>query len=123
MTTPTVAKFTSSEWEAFDHTVAEMDPLPDGVHGEVQWLVKPEKGQGKRRCAGIFRAHWKEPFRFTQPHDELLCQLAGELTVTLDDGSIVDIKVGDSAFFPKGSTGSWDYHGKPLTELFIFFMN
>lgn len=114
------------DWEDFDPLIAEMDPLPLGASAEIKWLVKPSdpkfNGLTRRECAGMLRAHWSEPFEFTQPHDELICQLEGDLTVTLKTGEKINLRDGESAFFPKGISGIWDYHGKPMTELFVFFM-
>jgi len=116
----------TGEWEDFDPTIAEMEPLPLGATAQVQWLVKPTdpkfNGLKRRECAGYLKAHWDEPFEFIQPHDELLFQVEGDLSVALDSGEVIHLKDGESAFFPKGSKGIWDYHGKPMKELFVFFM-
>ena len=42
------------------------------------------------------------------------------MTVTVDGGEPVKVNTGDSAFFPKGWSGTWDIH-ETLRKVYTIF--
>jgi uncharacterized cupin superfamily protein len=85
----------------------EFEPFaPDGVPvGEIHWLRQHDAGG--RLAAAVWRA---EPcaFDYVFDSDEACYVLEGEASVHLPDrGETVDLRAGDTAWFPEGTRAVW----------------
>jgi uncharacterized protein len=60
------------------------------------------------------------PSRWLLETNEFIQLVGGSMTVTVDDGEAVKINTGDSAFFPKGWSGTWDIH-ETLRKVYVIF--
>jgi uncharacterized cupin superfamily protein len=76
-----------------------------------------ERHDGTMLSVAVFAC---EPARtvFELEHDEVVYVLEGEVEITLDDGSRVDLGPGDVAVLPKGHTSHW-WIKTPFKELAI----
>ena len=60
------------------------------------------------------------PSRWLLETHEFIQLVAGSMTVTVDGGEPVKVNTGDSAFFPKGWSGTWDIH-ETLRKVYTIF--
>lgn len=74
-------------------------------YGEVHWLRTESGGEGVL-YTGLWRAEPQDiPYVF--PGDETFEVLEGEVSIQVEGGEAVDLKVGDVASFPKGQASTW----------------
>jgi hypothetical protein len=88
--------------------------LEGAPQAEVHWLVAtPEPAY----YAGLWKA---QPCRFRWRFDlqEVAHILSGRVYVTLEDGSVLDLRPGTLAHFPRGMETIWEIV-QPLHKVFI----
>lgn len=101
---------------AFHSSIApdEFEPFPiadvtsGDPDGQVHWLRQTE-ADGKVLMAGIFTVQ-PSSYVYEYPGDESAHVLEGSVTVTVDDGTVVELRPGDIFSFSKGANTTWDVH-------------
>jgi len=84
--------------------------------GRVHWLRKTG-ADGQILAAGVFTALPSSyPYQF--PGDETSHILAGHATVTMDDGTVVELRPGVIVSFLKGAHSTWVVH-EPFRKFFV----
>jgi uncharacterized cupin superfamily protein len=108
---PDYAKATvdPGDWEPFHAEV--VDGSPDG---KVHWLWRPDAGHSQ--FGGVY-VSTPGTIRFTLGGDESVHVLEGEVHIEFDDGQTLDLRAGDVASFPGGSTLTWTMT-TPFKEFF-----
>ncbi len=88
----------------------------DKKFGNVHWLRTESGGAGV-----LLTGFWTHepadlPYEFTA--DETIMVLEGEVTVDIDGGDSVTLRVGDVASFAKGQTSTWRI-SRPFKKFFV----
>jgi len=104
----------SVELDAWGGISSAMDG-PMETRGSESWRSPDERiGTGIWECdAGRFRAAFTD-------RGEFIHILSGRMTCTSEDGSVIELGVGDSMTFPVGWSGEWHVH-EPLRKLYCEF--
>lgn len=89
---------------------------PDGVRilsGDPagRGFTLHEDFENGARGAGIFECEASKT-SYVLETNEIIYVLEGEVTIELDNGSRVDLKIGDMAFLPAGHLSTWTFHTK-----------
>jgi len=100
-------------------TLDDWGPLPEATgapmatEGKEFWSGEGSAELGIWKCAaGLSRWMFEANESFTI--------FKGRMTVTKDGGEAFELKVGDSAIFPKGWAGTWELHETVLKVYTVF---
>ena len=99
-----------------------LKPIPTGADGPIAtrgietWRTPGGKvGTGVWECdAGRFRADFGEG-------GEFMHVISGAVTCTADDGTVTELRPGDSMTFTTGWAGEWDVTAR-LRKLYVTFI-
>ena len=106
----TVAAEAAESFTGFD---AVLDGEPAA---RVAWLRTGSGGEGML-YTGMFTAE-PSTFRYTFGGDESFHVLDGDFDIAIDGGSVVTLRRGDIASFPKGASSTWTIR-EPIRKFFV----
>jgi uncharacterized cupin superfamily protein len=84
--------------------------LHNGKNGPVT-NVELMSSTDKKFTAGLFKAGASDMPIDAYPDDEFCYFLSGSVKLTSEDGSVVELKAGESVVIPKGWKGRWTTSG------------
>lgn len=113
----TLSNIHTTLWEPMpidEPDLIEGDPTP-----KVHWLRKNEKNE-PTYLAGLW---WVKPatFKWLFFGHETFHVLEGRATITIDDGTSVEVKAGDIISFPMNTPSVWEVH-ETLKKMFVISM-
>jgi uncharacterized cupin superfamily protein len=73
----------------------------------------------KKFTAGLFKAGASDMRFDAYPDDEFCYFLSGSVTLTSEDGGMVELKAGESVVIPKGWKGRWTTSG--YTKYYVIY--
>lgn len=94
-------------------------PLPEATGAEMQMRSKVLWRDDSGAEAGVWSCE-PGPSRWVLETHEFIYVAKGRMTVTRDGSSAVEVTSGQSAFFEKGWSGTWDIH-EPLLKSYVIF--
>lgn len=89
----------ASGWQEY-----QLDVLSGAPNGETSGLVDRTR-DGCTLSAGVFRAQ-PGSYQVVSDTDEVIVVLAGRTRIEFDDGQVFNLKAGDTATIPCGSTST-----------------
>ena len=104
--------------DALTHPVESWGPLPEAIGEpmETSGFTLWEEGD---QMVGIWcctTGHSRWDFKT----HEMIVVVAGKMICTVDGGEAVELKTGDTAFVPKGWSGTWEII-EDIRKLFTIF--
>ena len=111
---PTVITGADKKADVFKNSNAEVESKTSQVDGEYTTEdFMPFTSSDEKLFIGMYRTDGHHRFEINDAYgvDEYMHFLKGGVTLTSSDGSVTEIKAGDSVIIPKEWTGVWESHG------------
>ncbi len=74
----------------------------DGINAFLQDTISSDNEEAPITC-GFFKMESGNPLEYTYSYDECKIMLEGEMTISEDGGSTINMKPGDVVYFDKGT--------------------
>jgi uncharacterized cupin superfamily protein len=106
-TKPVKVTAAAAQGPIFSTKTAVKDNGPDGPTTDVL-LARSKDGKVE---SGLYSAGPSEQDIASYPEDEFMYFIAGSVTLTSADGSVLEVHAGEGTAVPKGWKGHWSTHG------------